>query len=547
MTQTQKNDYCISSDNKVVDGLYYNLEWIITALAGTLVFITFVMQVYRIPTGSMAETLRGNHFKLRCSQCGYRYDYDFITGFYNYPETYLPKLNVNVVPPMPRCPSCGFYEDSGRPNPADQKYKASNIGFQPFYNENGKPALRRAVSRGDQIFVLKSIYQFFKPKRWDVIVFKNPIQPQINYIKRLIALPGEKVEIIDGDIYIDDKIARKPPHVQEEMWMCVYDNDYQPARPQVMQFNRHKWKLPFDFQQGGSWRLSQDGSAEVLLDTGTDKASQMLHYDSSVGNNFVPSYPYNASLIGESYFYRPPLPISTMLPCSDLMMRYYVKMEDQSAAGVQLSKYGIAYEGWIASDGQMTICRLEKDSTKKVLAEGKCKFRESPDFQLLRFANVDHRLILEYGNSRIEYDFGDGKFDAGMDRKSLSTAAISGFGKLRVRHIKLMRDIYYRGADDTRVLRAIEGNPLALEADEYFVCGDNSPNSYDARMWKEPTKANIGQNYRDGVVPADYLVGKAFFVHFPGSWRFERESWRKIPYLDGAPEPDGIKIIYGGR
>jgi hypothetical protein len=111
-----------------------------------------------------------------------------------------------------------------------------------------------------------------------------------------------------------------------------------------------------------------------------------------------------------------------------------------------------------------------------------------------------------------------------------------------------MRDIHYRGKDDAlNVIRAYEGNPLKLEADEFFVCGDNSPNSYDARMWKEPTKSNPGKNYRDGVVPADYLVGKAFFVHFPGSWRFEWPSARKIPYLDGSPEPDGIKIIYGGN
>jgi len=48
------------------ESAYHFLEWLITALASTLVFIIFMMQVYRIPTGSMADTLKGAHFRLRC-------------------------------------------------------------------------------------------------------------------------------------------------------------------------------------------------------------------------------------------------------------------------------------------------------------------------------------------------------------------------------------------------------------------------------------------------------------------------------------------------
>jgi signal peptidase I len=535
MTQEQKNDKYITSGHKTVDMLYHNLEWIITALAGTLVFIVFVMQVYRIPTGSMAETLRGSHFRLRCQQCGYRYDYDYLGLYYDFrdqqihrmPENYLPKQNVAVLPSSPRCPSCGHYEDTGKPSPMDRQ----------FHIADGKPAPAQAVCRGDQIFVLKCIYQFLNPKRWDVIVFKNPIQPQINYIKRLVALPGEKVEIIDGDLYINDKIARKPPHVQEELWMCVYDNDYQPIRPRETQFNRHAWAQPFESSQSEGWNLAADGPTVFSLDTGADDTIRTLQYNPSQGNDFRATYAYDAT---QSY---PEMPI-----CSDLMMRYYVKMEGQSAAGVRLSKYGITYEGLVQSDGRMTIYRLENDSTKKFLVDGIYNSGGLSGIQQIRFANVDHMLVLEYGDRQIEYDLGQGKDDAGKDRQSSPTAAIAGYGKLTLRHIKLMRDIHYRGADDKeRVLRAYEGHPLKLEADEFFVCGDNSPNSLDARMWNKPALANPGKQYREGIVPRDYLVGKAFFVHFPGNWRFEHQSWRKIPYLDGPPEPDGIKIIYGGR
>ena len=76
--------------------------------------------------------------------------------------------------------------------------------------------------------MIKSIYQIEEPKRWDVVVFRNPLDPTENYIKRLIATPGESLEIIDGDIYINDIIQRKPENVQNEHWMPIYDSRYQP-------------------------------------------------------------------------------------------------------------------------------------------------------------------------------------------------------------------------------------------------------------------------------------------------------------------------------
>ena len=151
----------------------------------------------------MADTLKGAHFRLRCPQCGYRYDHGFVPQSYGMPEDTIPP-GVVPIRQQTRCPSCGYYVPAGEKVP---------------------------VANGDRILVLKCIYQFEDPKRWDVIVFKNPINPTENYIKRLIGLPGETIEIIDGDVYIDGFIARKPPQVQKELWMPVYDNDFQPVNP----------------------------------------------------------------------------------------------------------------------------------------------------------------------------------------------------------------------------------------------------------------------------------------------------------------------------
>lgn len=50
------------------------------------------------------------------------------------------------------------------------------------------PTLKTTSSSGDRIFVLKYLYPFGSPQRWDVVVFRTPTSPQEYYIKRLVGL-----------------------------------------------------------------------------------------------------------------------------------------------------------------------------------------------------------------------------------------------------------------------------------------------------------------------------------------------------------------------
>lgn len=54
------------------------------------------------------------------------------------------------------------------------------------------------------LFVNKLLYQFHPPERGDVIIFPPPVQPTKKYIKRVIGLPGEKVQIVGGRVRIND-------------------------------------------------------------------------------------------------------------------------------------------------------------------------------------------------------------------------------------------------------------------------------------------------------------------------------------------------------
>jgi len=93
--------------------------------------------------------------------------------------------------------------------------------FQPFYIPSS--SMEPNLLIGDRLFVSKYSYGFSKhslpfspnitkdryfmkaPKRGDVVVFKTPADNRTDYIKRLVGLPGDYVQIINGDLYLNDK------------------------------------------------------------------------------------------------------------------------------------------------------------------------------------------------------------------------------------------------------------------------------------------------------------------------------------------------------
>lgn len=60
---------------------------------------------------------------------------------------------------------------------------------------------------GDYILTSKITYKLKTPERGEVIVFKSPKNPDIEYIKRIIGLPGDQVEVRDSELFINNKLV----------------------------------------------------------------------------------------------------------------------------------------------------------------------------------------------------------------------------------------------------------------------------------------------------------------------------------------------------
>jgi signal peptidase I len=78
------------------------------------------------------------------------------------------------------------------------RFKVLSVSMEPTLYE------------GQYLLISKQTHKIWPLRRGDVLVFQYPRSPQKNYIKRLIGLPGEKIELRNGELYINDKFVPEP-------------------------------------------------------------------------------------------------------------------------------------------------------------------------------------------------------------------------------------------------------------------------------------------------------------------------------------------------
>ncbi|MCC6950969.1 MAG: hypothetical protein IT433_05935 [Phycisphaerales bacterium] len=519
---------------------------VVIAFTMAFVFRGFVIEAFLIPTGSMAPTLNGAHMRFASGQTGYQWSTD--TWYKDRrTDTPYPVQDASAAKAAGRSPRDG-------------------VAVRVHDPMSGAPIEELSVptSWGDRIFVMKYLADVYDPQRFDVVVFKNPYDPSMNFIKRLLGLPGEMVALVDGDVFVrqsrpDDPagvntwtlpgwtVARKPERAQRAMWQEVFASDYAPLDP--VRANRRWFASPWraDEATSSKWEIADKRSYSY-----TGGADTTLTWDTSI-RPIDDRYAYNETpdLMATNLAY----------PVSDVRIRAGVQPgADGLRVSAVLRTRGHEFRADVA--GQSLTLRMKplEGGEWSVLGEGGlpealraghvtnldfwfvdqsiivyCEDDEvarglyawSPDERLRRTVGFGAEAALQDGNDSLINMASRG---AGVSRYPTPRVSLEfAGGAVTLHRLTLSRDIYYQparyaqgntwGLPHSRAGRPAAAThpaqPANLTGEEYFVCGDNSPASLDARLWDQPHPWVAEIDDHTGVVHHDLMIGKAFFVYFP--------------------------------
>jgi len=505
-------------------------EAIVCLALAVILFRTFQVEGYMISTGSMAPALLGYHKRVICPTC--EYPFTFGTAYDDSVTQQTARADGSIKPQAnAACPNCG---------------------------QHSIDLSRVPRNDGDQLLVQKQAYQapLRMPRRWEVVVFRNPMSPSQAYVKRLVGLPGEEIQVQEGDLYVNGKLERKDLPTQRHIAIPVYDNRYQPEDDPLW---KPRWYAEESSEDLVNWQTEKNGfRIEATESLEQSSWLKYRHWIRSGGFHkttvVIPPEVEVADLIDEftsplSYEEeRRELTCLGAMPIA-IVQKLLAKSTDKTFDTVLYQLYEDSHVvpisdiyGYNRAQGgtkSLPVHDLIFAGDVSVLAgdgqlmlrmtDGRHWFRCVFDFDTrkarllvddlpkpLRTAEIPE-TVQQGSTWRLEMSLIDRQVLLAIDGKLLFApvlyqnktenieplrrpveCGVAGLD-LKLTDLQLLRDVHYtRG----RAKHGIE-KPYELGPDEYFMLGDNSPVSLDSRSWT------------DAAVPGHLLLGKPLMVHLP--------------------------------
>ena len=451
---------------------------------------------------------------------------------------------------------------------------------------------------GDRILVNKFPYELGNPSRWDVFVFKYPEKPNVNYIKRLVGLPGETIRIRQGNLYLWDdkakveKILRKDDvDKQNAIQIPVYDDRHAPRdllksgwperwaavaktggdegvagwNPTASVWKQDAELRTFQCQGASSTDLNwiryrhyipSQAEWQLALDGGQQSPVPRLVADFCGYNTYSGTEPpvmdhakidsHSADAIGAGEFW-----------VGDLTLHCQVDIKatgPQAQLVLELIEGGISYQCRIDCQSATAVLFKQTKDREIELASAPCGL-SGPGHHHLRFANVDDRLVLWVDDAVI--DFGKG---AVLDQANalipnlptdddLTPVGIAARGlDATVSELVITRDLYYL-ADPSNSFFQKALEKLLDRPEEWsrrYEQDAQHMDSAELKISKDGYLA-LGDNSPRSLdsrlwaktlqsVPRKFLVGKAFFIYWPHGVPFlnNGRGFSLVNYADTA-------------
>jgi len=327
-------------------------------------------------------------------------------------------------------------------------------------------------------------------------------------VKRIVGLPGEKIQIKDGDVYANGQIQRKTLRQQRAVRILVHDDDHAGASP--------RWR-PLD--AGSNW--SRQHGRLVHAENSGDEIGWLVYNHASPGG-------------GDA---------QTATPITDYGFYNHGRLQRNEAihsiadVGMSFRVDDIRGRGRIsllATDGRDEfLVQVDPGAQKYLVLRNREEIRQA-------FPSASGDLPGSLRGQTIEVSLFDRQFLFSIGGRTLVSANIDSPGPpplsdrplaigvqglvMSVDRLRVYRDIYY--TESPFAGSGGDAPSFALGADEYFVLGDNSPVSEDSRTWRE-----------NRFVSVKSLLGKPFVVIYPareisiGGWQIQVPDLGRIRYI----------------